>query len=132
MRSNISRSYSLTAAAESSGQLDDVLAGVCRSGVAKQSADPGVRAVGADQQVVRRTTAVGEVQQAIVGGFERVAPAHRVFGERVQQQVAQIGTVDPGSMVMVMVASDSSRCLFAGHRPVVRAGRSCRMDHPST
>ena len=34
------------------------------------------------------------MQQAVVGGFVRVAPAHRVFGERVQQQVAQVGTVD--------------------------------------
>ena len=30
--------------------------------------------------------------------IERVPPAHRVFGERVQQQVAQIGTVDLRSL----------------------------------
>jgi hypothetical protein len=75
-------------------KLDDVLAGVRRAGVGEKGADPGVHAVGADQQVMRRIAAVGEVQRAIVGGLERVPPAHRVFGERVQQQVAQIDTVD--------------------------------------
>jgi len=65
-------------------ELDDVLAGVRRAGVGEKRADPGVRAVGADQQVIRRTVAVGEVQQAVVGVFERVPPAHHVFGKRVQ------------------------------------------------
>ncbi|WP_245721056.1 hypothetical protein [Nocardia pseudovaccinii] len=36
------------------------------------------------------------MQQAVVGGFERVPPAHHVFGEGIQQQVAQIGAVDLG------------------------------------
>ncbi len=76
--------------------LDDVLTDVRRAGVGEQRADPGVRAVRADQQVVRRAVAVGEVQQAVVGGRERVPPAHRAVGEGVQEQVAQIGSVDLG------------------------------------
>jgi hypothetical protein len=51
-------------------------------------------AVRADQRVIRRTAAVGEAQQAVVGGSERVSPAHHVLGEEVQQQVTQIGAVD--------------------------------------
>jgi hypothetical protein len=39
------------------------MAGVRRPGVGEQCADPGVRAVGADQQVIRRGAAIGEVQQ---------------------------------------------------------------------
>ena len=66
-------------------ELDDVLAGVRWAGVGEQRADPGVRAVGADQQVYRRTATVAELQQAVVGVIEHVPPAHRVFGERVQQ-----------------------------------------------
>ncbi len=77
--------------------LDDVLADVRWSDVGEQRADPGGRAVRADQQVIRRTAAVGEAHEAVVGGFERVPPAHHVSGERIQQQVAQIGAVDLGS-----------------------------------
>src|SRR3712207_7141718 len=45
-------------------QLDDVLAEVPRPGVGEQRPDPGVRAVGPDQELVPRAPAVGEVQDA--------------------------------------------------------------------
>src|SRR5581483_11065514 len=78
--------------------LDDVLANVCRAGVGNQAAYPGRRAVGADQQVIRRVAAVGEVQEAVAAGCECVPPAHHVFGEGIEQQVAQIGAVELGSL----------------------------------
>ncbi len=78
-------------------EFDDVLADVRRPGVGEQCADPGVRAVGADQQVVRRVAAVGEAQHTGVGGLERAPQRTVCSGEGVQQQVPQIGTVHLGA-----------------------------------
>ncbi|MGD0560543.1 MAG: hypothetical protein ABSA93_36945 [Streptosporangiaceae bacterium] len=90
-------------------ELDDVLADMRRAGVGEQCADPGLRAVRADQQIIRRTAAAGEVQQAVAGGFERVPPAHHVLGEGIQQQVAQIGAVDLGSLKRCVVGRQSGQ-----------------------
>lgn len=103
-------------------QLDQADAGVVRLHRGEQRADPGVRALGADQQVAELDGAVVEVQPVPavaerLGTVEAVAPADGGGGERVQQQSAQVAPVDLRALPRVGPA---------GRTGPVRAARRAR------